>query len=118
MPIDYLPILLFILIAAAFAGVTLFLSSRIGPARPTPAKLFPYECGITPVGEARDRFRIQFYLVAMLFIIFDIEIVFLYPWAVIFQRLKLFGLIEMALFILVLLLGFLYAWKKGGLEWE
>ena len=118
MLIDYLPILALILIATAFAGATMFLSSRLGPERPTPAKLSPYECGITPVGTARDRFRVQFYLVAMLFIIFDIEIVFLYPWAVIVQDLKVFGLIEMAVFILVLLLGFLYAWKKGGLEWE
>lgn len=118
MLIDYLPILALILIATAFAGAAMFLSSRLGPARPTPAKLSPYECGITPVGTARDRFRVQFYLVAMLFIVFDIEIVFLYPWAVVFQGLKVFGLVEMAVFILVLLLGFLYAWKKGGLEWD
>lgn len=118
MPIEYLPILLLMLVATAFAGTAMFLSSRLGPSRPTPAKLSPYECGITPVGTTRDRFRVQFYLVAMLFIVFDIEIVFLYPWAVVFQDLNVFGLVEMAVFILVLLLGFLYAWKKGGLEWE
>lgn len=115
---EYLPILVLTLIAAAFVSATMFLSSRLGPQKPDLVKLSPYECGITPVGTARERFSVKFYLVAMLFIIFDIEVVFLYPWAVVFQNLRVFGLMEMATFIFVLLLGFLYVWRKGGLEWE
>jgi NADH-quinone oxidoreductase subunit A len=80
--------------------------------------MIPYECGMDPFGEARARFSIKFYLVAVLFIIFDIEAVFLYPWAVIFRELKIFGLMEMAVFIAILLVGFVYVWKKGALEWE
>jgi len=115
--LSYLPILLFVLLAAGFALATLFLSSVLGPRRPSKDKLSPYECGIDPVGSARERFSVKFYLVAMLFIIFDIEIVFLYPWAVILQSLKLFGLVEMIVFLGILLIGLLYVWKKGGLEW-
>ncbi len=118
MLLSYLPILTLILLAVLFASVTMLLSSWFGPRRPTPAKLAPYECGITPVGTARERVSVRFYLVAMLFIIFDIEIAFLYPWAVVFRDLKLFGLIEMAVFLFILLLGFAYAWRKGGLEWD
>lgn len=118
MLLSYLPILTLILLAVLFAAVTMLLSSWLGPRRPTPAKLVPYECGITPVGTARERVSVKFYLVAVLFIIFDIEIAFLYPWAVVFRHLKVFGLIEMALFLFVLLLGFAYAWRKGGLEWD
>ncbi|MBI5167706.1 MAG: NADH-quinone oxidoreductase subunit A [candidate division NC10 bacterium] len=118
MPIEYLPILALIVLAVLFALGTLLMSSIFGPKRPTPEKLSPYECGITPVGTARERFSVKFYLIAMLFIVFDIEIVFLYPWAVVFRQLRLFGLIEMAIFILILCIGLCYAWKKGGLEWE
>ncbi len=117
MLLSYLPIFILILLAAGFALVTLLLSHVLGPRRPTRSKLTPYECGIDPVGSARERFSVKFYLVAMLFIIFDIEIVFLYPWAVILNSLKLFGLIEMILFLGILLIGLLYVWKKGGLEW-
>ncbi|PWB77202.1 MAG: NADH-quinone oxidoreductase subunit A [Candidatus Methylomirabilota bacterium] len=117
MLLSYLPIFILILVAVGFALATLFLSHVLGPRRPTRAKLAPYECGIDPVGSARERFSVKFYLVAMLFIIFDIEIVFLYPWAVILSSLKLFGLIEMVLFLGILLIGLLYVWKKGGLEW-
>lgn len=105
------------LLAAGFALATLLLSSVLGPRRPSKEKLSPYECGIDPVGSARERFSVKFYLVAMLFIIFDIEIVFLYPWAVILNSLKLFGLVEMIFFLGILLVGLLYVWKKGGLEW-
>lgn len=118
MLLSYLPILTLILLAVLFAAVSMLLSAWLGPRRPDPAKLAPYECGITPVSTARERFSVKFYLVAMLFIIFDIEIAFLYPWAVVFRSLKVFGLIEMAVFLFILLLGFAYAWKKGGLEWE
>ena len=117
MLLGYLPILVLILLAAGFALVSIALSSAIGPSRPNPTKLSPYECGVMPVGTARERFPTKFYLVAMLFIIFDIETVFLYPWAVVFRRLGLFGLGEMGLFIGILLLGLVYVWRKRGLEW-
>ena len=89
-----------------------------GKRKITPQKMLPYECGMEPIGEARKPFSVKFYIVAMLFIIFDIEAVFLYPWAVIFKDLKIFGLAEMAVFIGILLVGFIYVWKKGALEWE
>ena len=118
MPIDYLPILAFLVFAILFVVVTIALSSIVGTKKSTPIKTMPYECGIDPVGNARRRFSIKFYMIAMLFIIFDIEAVFLYPWAVIFKDLKIFGFIEMGLFILILVVGLIYAWKKGALEWE
>ena len=116
--INYVPIFLLIALAGLFALGSLLLSSLVGPRDPNPTKLAPYECGITPVGSARERFSVKFYLVAMLFIIFDIEIVFLYPWAVVFRHLGAFGLLEMGAFVAVLLVGLVYAWKKGGLEWD
>jgi NADH-quinone oxidoreductase subunit A len=115
--LSYLPILTLVLLVAGFALATLFLSSVLGPRRPSKDKLSTYECGIDPVGSARERFSVKFYLVAMLFIIFDIEIVFLYPWAVTLNSLGLFGLVEMFFFLGILLIGLLYVWKKGGLEW-
>ena len=118
MLIEYLPIGILILLAAAFAGGSVLLSSLLGPHRPTPEKLSPYECGVTPVGSARDRFAVHFYLVATLFIVFDIEIIFLYPWAVISRSLGWFGFWEMVAFLTVLGLGLCYVWGKGGLEWE
>ena len=118
MLLDYLPILILVILAALFAAGSVLLSSLLGPRRPNPEKLSPYECGVEPVGTARERFSVKFYLVAMLFIIFDMEIVFLYPWAVVFQQLRLFGLMAMGSFLLVLLVGYFYVWKKGGLEWD
>jgi NADH-quinone oxidoreductase subunit A len=115
---DYLPIAILVLLAALFAAANIVLSSLLGPRHPNPEKLSPYECGVVPVGSARERFSVKFYLVAMLFIIFDMEIVFLYPWAVVMRQLKLFGLVAMGSFRVVLLVGYFYAWRKGGLEWE
>ena len=115
---QYLPILLFLLVAIAFAGGTIGLSSIIVPRRRNAVKNSAYECGVEPVGDARERFSVKFYLVAVLFILFDIEAVFLYPWAVAFNQLGLYGLIEMVLFIVVLLVGYLYALKKRALDWE
>ena len=115
---EYVPVLLFLLVAIAFAGGTIGLSSLIVPRRKNSSKMSAYECGVDPVGTARDRFSIKFYLVAVLFILFDIEAVFLYPWAVAFRSLGLYGLIEMGLFILILLVGYLYVLKKRALEWE
>ncbi len=115
---DYLPILIFLVIAVGFALFTLFASAIIGKRKVTPQKMLPYECGMEPIGEARKPFSVKFYIIAMFFIIFDIEAIFLYPWAVIFKDLKFFGLVEMAIFIAILLVGFIYVWKKGALEWE
>ncbi len=115
---DYLPIFIFFLVAVGFALFTIFASAIIGKRKPTPQKMLPYECGMDPIGQARKPFSVKFYVIAMLFIIFDIEAVFLYPWAVIFRDLKIFGLVEMAVFIAILLVGFVYVWKKGALEWE
>jgi len=115
---DYVPVLLFLLVAIAFAGGTIGLSSIIVPRRRNAVKNSAYECGVEPVGDARERFSVKFYLVAVLFILFDIEAVFLYPWAVAFRQLGLYGLIEMVLFIVVLLVGYLYVLKKRALNWE
>jgi NADH-quinone oxidoreductase subunit A len=118
MLLDYLPIAILVILASLFAAGNILLSRLLGPRRPNPEKLSPYECGIVPVGTARERFSVKFYLVAMLFIIFDMEVVFLYPWAVVLTELKLLGLVAMGTFLVVLLVGYFYAWKKGGLEWE
>ncbi len=114
----YLPLLIHVLFAGALAGAIVLLSSLIGYRRPTRAKLSPYECGMTPLGDARERFSVKFYLVAMLFILFDVEAVFLYPWAVILRRLKMFGFWEMLVYIGIILVGFFYIWKKGALDWS
>jgi NADH-quinone oxidoreductase subunit A len=113
----YLPLLIHVLLAAALAGIIVLLSWLIGYRRPTRAKLSPYECGMTPVGNARERFSVKFYLVAMLFILFDVEAIFLYPWAVILRDLKMFGFLEMMVYIGIVLVGLFYIWKKGALDW-
>jgi NADH-quinone oxidoreductase subunit A len=118
----YLPFLIHILMAGGFAGAVVLLSWLIGQRKPTRAKLSPYESGMTPVGDARQRFSVKFYLVAMLFILFDVEAIFIYPWAVILRQLKaigqgLFGLVEMLVYIGIFLVGFFYVWKKGVLDW-
>ena len=122
MLIDYLPILLLGVFAVLFAAINLGLTHLLGPKRPNRVKLSVYESGVQPVGDARQRFTIRFDLIAMLFIIFDIEVVFLYPWAVVFKKFSetsgLFILVEMLVFIGILLLGYIYAWKKGGLTWD
>jgi len=115
---EYLPILLFLLVAIAFGAGTIGLSSLIVPRRRNPIKDSAYECGVEPVGTARERFTIKFYLVAVLFILFDIEAVFLYPWAVALRQIGLYGLIEMILFIVILAVGYLYLIKKRALEWD
>jgi len=115
---SYLPILVLIAIALAFAVGTVIMSRLIGQKKPSEVKLAPYECGMPLVGTARERLSIKFYIIAMLFIVFDIEAVFLYPWAVVFKKLGMFGFAEMGVFILILLVGYVYVWKKGALEWE
>jgi NADH-quinone oxidoreductase subunit A len=113
----YIPIFLFILVAIGFAIVTLVVSRLVHAEKSNVVKLEPYECGIEPETDARDRYSVRYYLVAMLFVIFDVETVFMFPWAVIVDRLGLFGLIEMFLFILILVVGYVYAWRKRALEW-
>ena len=113
----YLPLLIHFILAGALATGIVVLSWLIGYRRPTRAKLSAYECGMVPVGDARERFSVKFYLVAMLFILFDVEAVFLYPWAVILRDLKMFGFWEMLVYIAIVLVGFFYIWKKGVLDW-
>lgn len=114
---NYLPLLLHFMIAFAVAGAIVTLSWFIGQHKPNRAKMSPYECGVTPVGDARERFSVKFYLVAMLFILFDVEAVFLYPWAIIMRELQMFGFLEMLVYVGVILVGLFYVWKKGVLDW-
>lgn len=116
--INYLPILILFIIVAGFAITNIVISAVLGTYKPTREKLTPYECGIDPVGSAHERLSVKFYLIAMLFVLFDVEVIFLYPWAVAFKSLKLFGFIEMLIFIGILLICYVYIWKRGGLEWE
>jgi NADH-quinone oxidoreductase subunit A len=102
----------------ALSGVILLLSSLVGWRRPSKVKTQAYECGITPTGDAREPFSVKFYLVAMVFILFDVEAIFLYPWAFIFKQLRWFGFVEMLLYIGILLVGYFYLWKKGALDWN
>jgi NADH-quinone oxidoreductase subunit A len=113
----YLPLLLHIFIAFALAGAMVLLSTFVGRHRYSRAKFQPYECGMTPVGDARERYSVKFYMVAMLFILFDVEAVFLYPWAILLKELRMFGFWEMLVYIGVLLVGLFYIWKKGVLDW-
>ena len=115
---SYLPILTLIFIAVCFSIGSVVFSRLIGEKRPSAVKLSPYECGMPPVGSARDRFSVKFYLVAVAFIAFDIEVVFMYPWAVVFKKLGWYGAGAMGFFVFVLIVGFIYDWKKGALEWE
>lgn len=115
---QYVPIFLFILVAVGFAIFTLIVSGLVHPKRYSKVKLEPYECGIEPETDARDRYSVRYYLVAMLFVIFDVETVFMFPWAVIMDELALFGLIEMLVFLAILVVGYVYAWRKGALEWS
>ncbi len=113
----YLPLLMHFGIATALATAIVTLSWLVGQHKPSRSKMSPYECGVPPVGDARGRFSVKFYLVAMLFILFDVEAVFLYPWAVILRELKMFGFWEMIVYIGIVLVGLFYVWKKGVLDW-
>jgi NADH-quinone oxidoreductase subunit A len=114
----YWPVLLQVLIAMAVATGMIGISYLLGHKVRNRVKDMPYECGITPTGSARERFSVKFYLVGMLFILFDIEAIFLYPWAVVYRELKMFAFFEMLVFIALVLAGFFYIWKKGALEWS
>ena len=118
MPSDYVPILIFVLLAAGTAAAILLLTHLVGRRRPNPVKDLAYESGMPLLASSRIRFSVRFYLVAMLFTIFDIEVVFMYPWAVKFDKLGMFGFIEMMVFIAILAVGYIYIWKRGALDWE
>jgi len=118
MAASYIPILLMVLVAAGFAALALGIAWLMGPSRPDPSKDETYECGVPPVGDARERFSVRFYVVAMLFIVFDLETVFLFPWAVIFRQSTLFFFLEMLVFLGLLLVGYIYVWRTGALEWS
>ena len=119
---SWAPIGIFFILVSGFGIVALIMSYVLGVQKPNARKLAPYECGMNPTGTARERFSVKFYLVAMLFLLFDIEAVFLFPWAVVYRDLNrdvpLFGFFEMLLFIAAILAGYIYVWKKGALEWE
>ena len=114
---QYLPLLVMLILATLFAGLSIIASKLLGPKKPTPAKLAPYECGIVPDREPAERFPVRFYLVAMIFIIFDIEIIFIYPWAVIYRGLGAYGLWEMLIFALAVFVSFIYLIGNGALNW-
>ena len=115
---DYLPIAVLIVVSTLLAVAAIGLGHLFGPRRPTPRKLEPYESGMRPIGPALRRMPVRFYLVAVLFILFDIEVIFFLPWAVTFRSLGVFGFVEMAVFIAILLVGYIWVWNKGALEWE
>jgi NADH-quinone oxidoreductase subunit A len=115
---QYVPIVLMILVGVVAGVVFTNINRWLGPRRPTEEKLSTYESGMEPVRSAHERFSVKFYLVAMLFIVFDIEIVFLYPWAVVFKQLDLAGILGMGLFLIILVIGLIYEWRKGGMDWR
>src|SRR5215475_15505050 len=118
MLIGYVPILVMFLVALFIAVFVIVVSGLLVPKRPTRRKVMPYESGMEPIGSAQQRFPIKFNLVAMIFILFDIEVIFFFPYALVYKRLGLFGLIEMGVFMLILLIGLIYIWKRGALRWE
>lgn len=118
MLLDYLPIAVLLVLSTGLSVVIVLLGHLMGPKRPTARKAAPYESGMQPIGPGTRRMPVRFYLIAVLFILFDIEVVFFLPWAVVFRQLGIFGLIEMLIFILMLLVGYVYAWKMGALEWD
>ena len=118
MLLEYIAIAVMIAVATVIAVIAIGLGELFGPRRKSEAKSMPYESGMNPYGEGTRRMPVRFYLIAVLFILFDIEVVFFLPWAIAFRKLGIFGLLEMVVFIVILLVGYVYAWKKGALEWE
>jgi NADH-quinone oxidoreductase subunit A len=115
--LEWLAVLLFVTICLANAVLLGNISRIVGPHQPTAAKLSPYESGMPPIGPAHQRYTVRYYLIAMLFVIFDIEAVFLYPWAIAYNAIGIYGLVEMVLFLLLLIVGYVYAWRKGAFDW-
>jgi NADH-quinone oxidoreductase subunit A len=116
--LEYVAIAIMIVLATVIALIAIGLGTLFGPKKQSAAKSMPYESGMNPYGEGTRRMPVRFYIIAVLFILFDIEVVFFLPWAITFRQLGLFGLIEMIIFIVILLVGYVYAWKRGALEWE
>ena len=117
-PSDYFPVAVIFVIAISIGLGALVVGLLLRPRRPYKQKLYPYESGNPPVGEPRYKFSVKFYIIGMLFVVFDVEAVFLYPWAVAYDKLGIFGFVEMMLFIFILLVGYIYVWKKGAFNWE
>ena len=117
MPQNYIPIFLFVVIVATLIPLTLVLAKLVRPENPNRVKLMPYECGIDPFDDSRGRYTVRYYIVAILFVVFDVETIFLFPWAVKFKALGTFGLLEMLIFLGILIVGYIWIWKKGALEW-
>ncbi len=115
---EYFPVLLFIIVAVGVGVVPMVLGKLVAPSRPDPEKLSPYECGFEAFEDARMKFDVRYYLVAILFILFDLEIAFLFPWAIVLNEIGLFGFLSMMVFLAILVVGFVYEWMKGALEWE
>ena len=115
---NYLPVLIFMVVGIAIGGIMITLGFVLAPNRPDSEKLSPYECGFEAFEDSRMKFDVRYYLVAILFIIFDLEIAFLFPWAIVLDKIGTFGFIAMAIFLGILVVGFIYEWKKGALEWE
>ena len=116
--LKYIPAIVLFLLALSIPLIMLAIAGVTGPRQGSPRKMTPFECGVESIGDTRHRFSVRFFLVALFFIIFDIEAVFIYPWAVLFKELGVFGFVEMMVFLTILLLGLFYVWKKGALEWE
>jgi NADH-quinone oxidoreductase subunit A len=117
MPQNYVPIFIFIAFVGILIPITLLAAKLVRPDNPSKTKLMPYECGIDPIDSSRGRYTVRYYIVAILFVVFDVETIFLFPWAVQFKALGVFGLIEMLIFLLILVVGYVWIWKKGALEW-
>ena len=117
MPQNYVPIFIFILIVGSLLPITLLLAKLVRPQNPNKTKLMPYECGIDPIDNARGRYTVRYYIIAILFVVFDVETIFLFPWAVKFKAFGTFGLLEILIFLAILIVGYIWVWKKGALEW-
>lgn len=118
MPAEYLPVFIYLVVAAGITTLMLYANRLLGPEKQSEAKQVAYESGIRPRGDARERFRISYYVIAMVFLVFDLEIAFIYPWAVIYRQLGWAGFAEMMVFLGVIIVGFVYAWKRGAFQWE
>ena len=117
MPQNYVPIFVFVGVIAILLPLTLMLAKLVRPSNPNKIKLMPYECGIDPIDNARGRYTVRYYIIAILFVVFDVETIFLFPWAVKFKALGLFGFVEILIFLAILIVGYIWVWKKGALEW-
>ncbi len=115
---EYIPVLFLFGLSLAFAAMMVMMSNRIGARRPTPVKEEPYESGILPLGDTRQRFAVKYYVVAILFLVFDVEVVFLFAWGVVFRKLGWFGFLAIMIFLTLLIVGLVYEWKKGALDWD